>query len=179
MKSVLISFIVVIFFSGCTPHYQEPPKTQLQIREIQSREFDTADSKLVMKSMMNVLQDEGFIIKNAVLDLGLLNAERSEDIKNRPFRRKSFKHKHHRSKWWDEDLFDDDREDSWDKQKIFEASANVSEFGNKTRVRINFLRKTIDNNGHPSDTKTIMDPVYYQNFFEKVSKGIFIQQENI
>lgn len=165
MKTTLISFIVVIFFSGCTPHYQEPPKTQLQIREIQSREFDTQDSKLVMKSMMNVLQDEGFIIKNAVLDLGLLNAERTEDIENRSHARMMY--------------MLGGNEARWNKQTVLEASANVSEYGNKTRIRINFQIKKIDNFGHPVDTETILDSIYYQSFFDKVSKGVFIQQENI
>ncbi len=167
MKLALIFplLLVLFFFNGCAPQYREPPMTQLQIREIQSREFDTNDSKLVMKSMMNVLQDEGFIIKNAVLDLGLLNAERTEDIGNTSHARMMY--------------FLAGEEARWDKQTILDASGNVSEFGNKTRVRMNFQIKTIDNKGNPSDTRTILDPVYYQSFFEKVSKGLFIQQENI
>lgn len=155
--------IPLLLLSGCIPRVEEPPVTQLQIREIQSREFDVSDTKIVMKSMMNVLQDEGFIIKNAVLDLGLLCAEKNIDIENK----------------FQAFLAAMNNAESarWDKQQILEASANVSEYGCKTRVRMNFQIKTIDNYGCPKEVKTLMDPEYYRSFFEKVSKGIFLQQE--
>src|SRR6185295_2660700 len=118
-----------------------------------------------MKSMMNVLQDEGFMIKNAVLDLGLLSAERNIDIENPrdAMRGAIFVGPHAR----------------WDKQLIYEASANISEYGNKTRVRMSFQIKKIDNFGSPVDVQTMLDPLHYQAFFEKVGKGLFIQEENI
>lgn len=139
--------------------------TQLQVREVQTKDFDTADTKLVMKSMMNVLQDEGFIIKNAVIDLGLLSAEKIINVENRGtaiFMTLAMGH-----------------EARWEKQQTLEASANVSEFGSKTLVRINFQTKTLDNFGCPRDVKSIQDPLFYQDFFEKVSKGIFIQEQQI
>lgn len=166
MQSIRIfALIVVLALTGCAHYTAEPPMTQLQVREIQSRDFDTSDAKLVMKSMMNVLQDEGFIIKNAVLDLGLLSAEKNVNVENAcvVLMKRFLAEKNAR----------------WDKHQVLEASANVSEFGDKTRVRMTFQTKTIDNFGCPKEVETISDPVYYQQFFEKVSKGIFLQQENI
>ncbi len=164
-KIVVFSILTLAVFTGCTYSAPESPMTQLQVREMQSREFDTKDTKLVTKSVMNVLQDEGFIIKNAVLDLGLISAERYIDIENSNdvFRSRFFSGQYAR----------------WNKQYIIEASANISEYGNQTRVRLNFQRKTIDNFGSPVDVRTVLDPALYQSFFEKVSKGIFIQQEKI
>jgi PBP1b-binding outer membrane lipoprotein LpoB len=166
LKNTFNSFsllIALLFLSGCIPRSEENPMTQLQTREIQTREFDTADSKLVMKSMMNVLQDEGFLIKNAVLDLGLISAEKNIDIENKF---QAFLC-----------AMNQGVNARWNKQQILEASANVSEYGCKTRVRMNFQMKTIDNHGCPQDVKTLLDGEYYCNFFEKVSKGIFLQQE--
>ena len=81
--TIFLLLLSSVIFTGCAPYNKsEGPVTQLQVREYQSREFDTDDTKLVMKSMMNVLQDEGFIIKNAVADLGLLSAEKSYDVEN-------------------------------------------------------------------------------------------------
>lgn len=163
---LICTIITCTAFTSCAPREAaHPPETQLQIREMQTREFDTKDTKLVMKSMMHVLQDEGFIIKNAVSDLGLLSAEKNIDIEDKgqaimvqmlvgPGGR-------------------------WNKQQILDASANVSEFGDKTRVRINFQIKTLDNFGSPADVITIKDPKKYQEFFDKVSKGVFIQSQNI
>lgn len=162
----IFGLLAVISLTGCACRSPEDaPMTQLQIREIQSREFDTKDTKLVMKSMMNVLQDEGFIIKNAVLDLGLLSAEKDIDIENtsEAIMKTIFVGNHAR----------------WSKHRILEASANISEFGDKTRVRMNFQTKSIDNFGCQTSVEPVLDNQYYQIFFEKVSKGLFIQQENI
>lgn len=170
MKNILMAVsagcICGIMLTGCVySPSDEGPITQLQTREMQTRDFDTTNIKLVMKSMMNVLQDEGFIIKNAVVDLGLLSAEKNIDVENTgkailatilvgPNAR-------------------------WSKQQILEASANVSEFGSMTRIRINFQTKTIDNFGCPQDVITLKDPLYYQKFFDKVSKSIFLQEQEI
>ena len=157
--------ILGLMLTGCIRPPSEDPLTQLQIREIQTREFPVADSKLVMKSMMNVLQDEGFIIKNAVADLGLLSAEKNIDVEDK-------------AKAVFRALFAGPNA-RWSKQQILEASANVSEFGSKTRIRINFQTKTMDNFGCPQDVVTINDSLYYQDFFDKVGKGIFIQEQEI
>ena len=55
----------------------------------------------------------------------------------------------------------------------------MSEFGSKTRVRMNFQTKTMDNYGCPKDVKSIKDPKYYQEFFDKVNKSIFLQEQGV
>src|SRR5205085_2202345 len=97
-----------------------------------------------------VLQDEGFIIKNAVLDVGLITAEKNFDVENRfsSFCLTLVEGDHAR----------------WNKQTVLEASANVSEFGCTTRVRMNFQSKTFDNFGCPKEITTIQDPQFYINF---------------
>src|SRR5262249_25267678 len=68
---------------GCAPTKKpEPEKTQLEIREFQTRTFDVDDHRLVMKSVLNVLQDENFIVKNVALDLGFLTATKEIDVEN-------------------------------------------------------------------------------------------------
>lgn len=162
---VYIATCTLFLFTACTRPVQDPPMTQLQKREIQTREFDTNDTKFVMKSMMHVLQDDGFVIKNAVLDLGLLSAEKEINIE-------------HKGEAFAAQLLMG-AQARWKKQEILEASANISEFGDKTRVRINFQRKIMDNFGCPKDVQSVLDDVIYQDFFSKVNKSIFIQQENI
>lgn len=164
-KKTLPLLLTLLFLTGCAPRNIVNQPTQLEIREIQTKEFDTSDTKLVMKSMMNVLQDEGFILKNVVLDVGLLSAEKNVDVENKTtaFLLKVL----------------GDPNARWNKHDLVEASANVSEFGDKTRVRMNFQHKTLDNFGCPTVIKTIYNPEYYTLFFEKVSKGIFIEKNNI
>lgn len=156
----------MIFLSGCVANKSEMTEiTQLQVREIQTREYDICDTKLVMKSMMNVLQDDGYIIKNAVVDLGLLSAEKNIDVE----------------KTGEAIMLTllIGQVARWNKHMFLEASGNVSEYGSKTRVRMNFQTKTIDNFGCPQIIKTIHDVKFYQDFFDKVSKGIFIEQQGV
>jgi hypothetical protein len=159
-------FLLSILISSCMPMQPEDPvATQLQTREIQTRNFDTQDTKLVMKSMMNVLQDEGYMIKNAVIELGLLSAEKNLNIENKGAAFIA--------------TLACGANARWSKQQIIEASANISEFGLQTRVRINFQIKTFDNLGCVQDIVAVNDPLFYCSFFEKVSKGIFLEQQEI
>ena len=72
-RLLLLLTAAAALVGGCRPAVQ-PPKTQLEVREFQTRTFDVADPKLVMKAMLNVLQDDGYVVKNAVVDLGLITA---------------------------------------------------------------------------------------------------------
>ena len=65
--------------AGCAPNIP-PARTQLEVRAFQTYTFDTADSKLVMKAMFNALQDEGYVVRNAVIELGLITATREVDL---------------------------------------------------------------------------------------------------
>ncbi len=68
MNKLWISLFLSIFVFGCATTNGTLQKTQLQIREFQTRSYETNDVKMVMKAMLNILQDDGFIVKNAVLD---------------------------------------------------------------------------------------------------------------
>jgi hypothetical protein len=165
-KNVWLMAMAGLVLIGCvTASSRKPPKTQLQIREYQTRSYDTNDYKMVMKAVLNTLQDEGYIVKNAVLDLGLLTATKEVDVEDKAqvlllkLLRKN--------------------KATWPKNSIFEATANVSEFGSQTRVRLNVQVKTYNNRGNLQGARQIENAKFYQDFFAKVDKGIFIQKENL
>ena len=144
---------------------QKPPQTQLQIREFQTRNFDQTDTKLAMKAMMNVLQDDGFIIKQGSMDLGLLSAEKQVDVES------------HGEAFWA--VFWAGSNARYKKNSIFECSINVSEFGQGVRVRANFQMRLINNKGELMEVKPITDEKYYQDFFAKVDKALFLAKEKL
>ncbi len=156
---------MTLFGTGCMGRNQEAPMTQLQIREIQTRSFESKDAKSVLKEMINVLQDEAFIVKQANLDLGLLSGEKDIDVEN----------------GWHSffSVLANGKNASWTKNALIEVSANVTQFGKDTKVRVNFQRKLFDNFGRVVKVIQIYDQEYYQEFFFKVDKGLFIQEEKI
>lgn len=72
-KALLLS-VTLIILSGCAATNQRVldsgSETQLQKRNYQSRIFDTADKKQVLRTVISTLQDLGFIIDNADMMLG-------------------------------------------------------------------------------------------------------------
>jgi len=165
MKNKWLLAMTVLFCVGCVTASGKTQKTQLQTREYQTRSYDTNDYKMVMKAVLNSLQDEGYIVKNAVLDLGLLTATKEINVEDK-------------GQVLLQKLLRKDKA-TWPKNATYEATANVSEFGSETRVRLNFQVKTYNNRGGVQGVRQISDAKFYQDFFAKVDKGIFIQKENL
>lgn len=154
--AVILTIIVALAaFTGCAT---SQAKSQLQIREFQTRSFETTDVKAVLKALMNILQDEGYVTKQANLELGFINAtkEYEEGLKVselfNPFT--TFK--------------------EMSKNSIIDATFNVSQYGETCRVRANFQIKTLNRAGGVNKVKQIDSEQFYTDFFAKVSKGIFI-----
>lgn len=160
--SILITSLIIL---GCVTTPATPPKTQLEIREFQTRDYDTSDVKMVMKSLLNVLQDDGYIVGTASMELGLLSAGKEVNIENKgeAVIMTILGGQHAR----------------WKQQSRLLCSGNVTEMGKVTKVRVNFQLKTFDNKGAMIDVKTIEDPQFYQEFFAKVDKGIFIGKQKL
>jgi len=164
-KGLVLLIVISMFAFGCATTGTTPQKTQLQIREFQTRAYDTKDTMMVMKAMLNVLQDEGYIVKEAVPELGLLTATKEVDVE-----------KGGEAFWATVFMGENAR---WKKNSIIECTANVSEFGDQSRVRTNFQVKILDNKGAVLTIEQIQDEKHYQDFFSKVDKGIFIQKEKL
>lgn len=181
MKRVyLLAIISTVLLASCTmvsyKQTNQTQQTQLQVREYQTRMFDTNDTKLIMKAVLNVLQDDGFVVKNAVVDLGLLSASKEIDLSKKSSKSDSF---------WDDffvalaDNKQNKRENTFNKVKIIEVSVNVSEYGKQSKVRANFQAKILDNLGNTVEVYPVEDMKFYQDFFSKVDKGVFIQKSGL
>ena len=75
----VIMLLSLALASGCAttaPDDVVGPGTQLATREIQTRRYDTLDKPMTMRSVIATLQDLGFMIDQADLDLGTITATR-------------------------------------------------------------------------------------------------------
>ena len=168
---------MVLALSGlcsCAPHRSiveriqvadKNPQSQLQIRSLQTREYDDVSSEVLLKVALNVLQDEGYIVKNAVIDLGLLAATREVDITDS-------NEKIFRSIFMGQDA-------RWDQQATIEATVNATTLTGRSRLRITFQVKIADNTGAVAAIENIDEPAYYQTFFSKVDKGLYLYREKL
>jgi len=72
---------LALFLGSCVGGAKKPQFTQLQIRQMQTRTYD-APRKIVMEAALGFLQDEGYIVKNADGNLGLIHATKEIDVES-------------------------------------------------------------------------------------------------
>lgn len=168
--------ILSVLLAGCLPvrpNFNPPQITQLQARAIQTRDYEGLDQKSIIKTVLNVLQDEGFIVQYGDIELGLLNASKILVENDRTNFAGQFVGSLGNTNAFPNAV------------STIEATANISEFGKRTKVRMNFQRKVVgeipsffgnSNNERIVDVNQINDPKFYQEFFVKVDKGLFIQK---
>lgn len=173
MKKILLALLVLCLalpVSAKKTSSQDiiTPMTQLEKRQFQTRTYDSTDKALVMKAMLNVLQDEGFIVYNANPLLGFIYGVKDFDTSDPNIDiSKEFGLSKTRLNW------------NGVKVATIETTANVTEYGKSMRVRINFKRKLLNIYGNAQFIDDINDENYYQDFFSKVDKAIFLQKQKI
>ena len=74
----IVLLIAALSFVGCvnnsTQSALDVGTDQVQLRQIQSRAFDTTDKAKTLRTVIAVLQDLGFVIDKADLELGTVTA---------------------------------------------------------------------------------------------------------
>jgi hypothetical protein len=78
----LLALLGVLSLAGCattTPTNIAGAGTQLETRQIQTRQYDTLDKAMTLRSVIATLQDLGFTIDQADAELGTVTATRLHD----------------------------------------------------------------------------------------------------
>jgi len=154
MKKTIILFLSLFLTLSACQMEPEINLTPLEIQSMQSRAYDKPKD-IVFPSVMSVLQDLGYSIKVADINTGLITAE-------------STAKSNLAMKVW---------------LGIAEVSqttadAFIEEVQGKTKVRLNFINVVKQSSSwgqNDREDKQILDPVPYQNAFEKVENAIFVR----
>ena len=154
MKKLFFIFPALLFFLTACQMEPEINLTPLEIQSMQTRTYEK-DKEIVFPSVMSVLQDLGYSIKTADKNTGLITAE-------------STAKSNAAMKIW---------------LGITEVSqttadAFIEEINGRTQVRINFINVVKQSSGwgqSDRQDKQILDPVPYQNAFEKIENAIFVR----
>ena len=150
------------------------PASPLAIRELQSRSYPTPDTRLVMKAALGALQDNGFVVKTADAGLGLITATK-ESVREVSDVRKLGRWSFIVLTYGVGALLPGPRPGAG----VLEATANVSEFGLETRLRVSFELKVLDGSGRLKESRTLGDAAIYQEFFARVDQGLFLLTEKV
>ena len=153
-----LTFVVVLCCFALASCVNEPTSamTPLQIQSIQSREYEQGKD-VVFPSVMSVFQDLGYMVASADKDTGLIAADGAASSSGF-------------AKLFDVNLVSQTR-----------ATAFIEEIGDRTRVRLNFVRIHKESSTYgQSDRRDepILDANVYQNAFERVENAIFVRSAN-
>ncbi|HET7295042.1 MAG TPA: hypothetical protein VFM88_21665 [Vicinamibacteria bacterium] len=158
---------------ACASAGRTAPPSPLQQRELESRTY-ASDTKGVMRAVLAALQDDGFMVRTADADLGVITATRESaqpaSEAARVGRKVAIVMTYGLAA-----LLPGPK----DRSSVLEATANVASFGQETRLRINFQLKRLENGSKVKEVRTILDPRAYQEFFAKVDKVLFLQRESL
>ncbi len=151
LSTLCITVFMGIFIAGCIGESNPVELTPLQIKQIQSRQFE-ADYKTAYKSVLSVLQDLGYIILSTDYDSGVITAESLVDSE---------------SSWWTGDVYTT-------KHKITASIVETQKFSD---IRLNIVKSDQVSNAYGqnrNESSAILDPQIYQNAFAKIENTIFV-----
>jgi hypothetical protein len=171
-KILVILFVFCMALPVCAKKRQQEdiitPMAQLEKREYQTRAYATADKALVMKAILNTLQDEGYIVYNANHLLGFIYGSKDFDTSD--------------------PNIDISKEFGLSKSRLnlngikvatIDASVNVTPYGDSMRVRVNFKRKLLNTYGNAQFIDDVSEEEFYTDFYKKVDQALFLLKQKI
>lgn len=165
LKIGFIFCFAVLFMTACRPKIEEvPPKTTQEMHELQTKIYDVQNVKLVMKSILITLQEEGYVMKNVALDLGFISASKEIELEDGS---ESFFATVMRG-----------GQARWMKSELTEATITTTAIGPTVRVRAHFQVKKIDNRGVIQAREPISDAAFYEQFFDRVQKCLLTEEHS-
>ena len=83
MRIALVVFLVVLAGCAAPMGVITDSGSQVELRQIQTREYDTLDKRRTLRSVVATLQDLGFVIDKADFELATISATKLQDYEIR------------------------------------------------------------------------------------------------
>lgn len=165
--------LLTVWCVACTPSV---PREVLQLRpesmalrQLQTRRFDTSDEKNLLSAALGVLQDLGFTIDESEASLGVLVASKQRDA------------------------YDTGQivgaimvgallgtEVSYDTEQRIRVSVVTAPVSKKsTKLRVTFQRVVWNSRHDITRSESLEDATLYQEFFDKLSKAVFLEAHEL
>ncbi|MFY9402976.1 MAG: hypothetical protein WAQ07_06205 [Candidatus Omnitrophota bacterium] len=149
----------------------------LQLRQIETRQFDTKDEIKVLSATAAVLQDMGFTLTEVEKRLGLIvgSKERDATVPEQVVMAAFI------------DMLGSSRGSSSNAMAQIDSVQTIlvscvtrlNLERSKVFVRVNFQRVVYNRMNQVSRLETLKDPQIYEGFFNKLSKSIFLEADKI
>ncbi len=176
-KSYLCFFLLTAFilpFQGCGGIPKDALSMNaatLEDRQIQTRMFDTSDEIKILSASASLLQDLGFNLDESETDLGLIvvSKDRTAIEFGQVLLMATLSAFSGTSAVYDYEQ----------KIRASVVTSPVGEAEDRIAVRVTFQRVVWNNYGQVSRREKLNDPEMCQEFFEKLSKSVFLEAHGI
>ena len=176
--TLLLAVIGFLNISACVPGQFKPEHLRLMPeslakRQLQTRVFDTENEPEVLAASQAVLQDIGFLVDESEVQLGLIVASKE---------RSAIQPAEVTVMVILAILAQDSSLMVWDEKQIMRVSLVVTPIVAQhrgTAVRVTFQRIVYKNNGMLSKSEALGTPEIYQEFFDKLSKALFLEAQKL
>ena len=172
----LVRIIGCVLIAQCLSCSTQVPKDALEFRPdtlerriLQSRRFETGDEASLLAASIGVLQDLGFNIDEGEHALGVVVGSKDRDATSAGQIAGAVALS----------LLTGVMIATDDEQKIRASVVTKPQSDTQTSVRVTFQRIVWNDRGLVSKTQSIEDPEIYQGFFEKLSKSVFLEAQQI
>ncbi len=173
--SLGVVFALFFLLTGCV---QPIPKdafalsaSSLEDRQMQSRKFDTVERKMLLISGASVLQDMGYALDESNAKLGVITASKHADaMYGSQIAAAVFI------------ALLGGQPPPLDKEQKIRICLVVNDHlqdKKSSLARITVQRIIWNTQGQVSRVETIKDPLVYQEFFEKLSKSVFLEAHHL
>jgi len=174
MRKLLAFFFVTLLLTGC----QAIPKDALSLspesleqREIQTRKYETKDEVNILTACAALLQDMGFNIDESETKLGLISCSKMRSAVDAGQQTAAIL-----VALLGGGSVPTDKEQKMRASVVTRPVGEQSEF---IAVRVTFQRVVWNTAGQITKSEPLTDPEIYQEFFDKLSKSIFLEAHSI
>ncbi len=177
------NYLLCLLLLGVSACVQQIPKEALELtpeslaqRELQTRRFETKDEKILLSSSAAVLQDLGFTIEASATDLGVIVATKDLSAVEPGQVAGSVLIALATAVVGAPVII------PWDQKQKVRVSLTSKMGGTNNDnilVRVTFQRIVWDTRNQVTKTESLNEPNLYQEFFEKLSKAVFLDAHEL
>lgn len=174
-KAIPALLLLTAMLAGCI-QFGPPAPFQLtdedvELRRLQTRYFETDDERMMLMAVASLLQDTGFTLDESETDLGLIVASKNRDATDTGDIVASIT----LSILTGSQVPMDDEQ----RMRASVVTRPLGDDGGRIAVRVTFQRTVWDTQGNISHNHAMTNPDLYAEFFEKLSKSVFLEAHQI
>ncbi len=171
---IVTGMLCIGMLSGCASRIPEDAlkftPESLQDRQLQTRRFDTQDEGMLLSACAALLQDLGFTINESETNLGMIIASKDRSAVTAGQVTAQIVLALLGAYY---------AKDRNQKMRASVVTRPVGQEGKNTAVRVTFQRIVWNEQGQVTKRERLNDPEIYQEFFEKLSKSVFLEAHQL